>query len=236
MKGLTFDLVELRQASKVFGAVVALRGASLAFESGKITALVGHNGAGKSTLLSLLATLTSPTTGEILYGGHFARDLGGALRASIGLASDQPMGYGELTGRENVLLQARLHHLSTPLHRVDELIEALGLAPLADRPMAGYSQGERRRVGLARALVHRPHLLLLDEPSAGLDARGAELLVELLRSRREAGAIVVLATHDPLLGAALADRVAALRRGQVVFDDAAPSGEPGWRELLGGLS
>lgn len=235
MPPLTFDRVELRGVSKVFGAVVALRGASLHLEAGEVAALVGHNGAGKSTLLCLLATLTHPTEGEILYGGRRAKELGPALRASIGLGSDLPMGYAELTGRENVLFQARAHHLAGGRRLTGELIESLGLAPVADRPMSGYSQGERRRVGLARALIHGPHLLLLDEPTAGLDAEGSAALAELLRERRERGALIVIATHDPWLGAELADRVIALRRGRVVLDDAAPSGEAGWRSLLGGV-
>lgn len=226
------DTLEARAVSKVYGAVVALRKIDVTMDAGKVTALVGHNGAGKSTLLSLLATLTSPTTGEVLYGGKKARDLGASLRGQIGFATDRPLGYAELTGRENVVLQARAHHLDNPGDRAAVIIGELGLDPLADRVMAGYSQGELRRVGLARALVHEPRLLLLDEPSAGLDARGAELLAEQVRSRRDAGALVVLATHDPWLGAELSDRAIVMRRGRVVHDDNSPSDEQGWRSLL----
>jgi len=224
--------VEARGASKVYGAVVALRNIDAKLDAGKVTALVGHNGAGKSTLLSLIATLTKPTTGTVLYDGKTARQLGATLRSLIGLATDHPLGYAELTGRENVILQARAHHLPDPKGRAAKVIAELGLEPLADRVMAGYSQGELRRVGLARALIHEPQLLLLDEPSAGLDAKGAELLAEQVRRRRSAGAVVVLATHDPWLGAQLSDRAIVMRRGRIVHDELAPSDEGGWRALL----
>ncbi len=188
---MTFDEVTVRKVAKVFGPVVALRKVSLTLKPG-VTFVVGKNGAGKSTLLSLLATLTRPTMGTILYGGKSAKELGGTLRREIGLAAEEPLGYGELTGFENVLLHAKLHRVKRAMEHTEQVIGHLELREVAARPMSGYSQGERRRLGLARALVHDPRLLLLDEPSSGLDGRGSELLVERIWDAKRAGALVVI--------------------------------------------
>jgi len=235
--------VELRGVSKVFGPVVALRATDLTFEAGQTTMLVGHNGAGKSTLLALLATLLRPTTGNVLFDGKPAARLGPALRRSIGFAAEQPLGYAELTGRENVMLQARAQHLDDGVAKADAILDALGLEPLADRVASGYSQGELRRLGLARALIHEPQLLLLDEPTSGLDLQGAARLVELIGERADSGANVIISTHDPWLGAAVGQRIVALQHGEVTDDGPAPTGDEGesgqrrklseWRRLLG---
>ena len=228
--------VEVRGAGKVFGRVVALRAVDLRLEDGACVVVVGPNGAGKSTLLALLATLARPTTGTVLYDGRSSRDHGAALRGAIGFAGEEPLGYGELTGRENLLLRARLHRVERPADRVHHLIVELGLTGPADRPMGGYSQGERRRLGLAGALLHEPSLLLFDEPTSGLDGAGGLALARLLRSRVEAGAIVLVTSHDPWLAAEVGDRVVALDRGEVVFDRGAPDGEHAWRAVMGGGS
>jgi ABC-type multidrug transport system ATPase subunit len=119
-----------------------------------------------------------------------------------------------------------------PADRVASLVSELGLDAVADRPMGGYSQGERRRVGLAGALVHDPTLLLLDEPSSGLDGAGAHRLVDLIERRRDAGAVVAVTTHDPWLAAELGGRLLALGRGSLRRDEAAPESESAWRELF----
>lgn len=230
---LSLDRVELKRVSKVFGNVVALRNISLTVRAGETVVLAGHNGAGKSTLLSVLATLIRPTSGEVLFDGQPAAALGAELRATIGFAAEQPLGYAELTGRENVVFQAKAHRLSRPTERADEVIEALGLAALADRSAGGYSQGELRRLALARALVHSPRMLLLDEPTSGLDVMGATTLVELIRARGTEDAVSLISTHDPWLGAQIGQRVVTLARGEVSRDRSAPDGVEAWRELLG---
>lgn len=231
--GADIESIELRRVSKVFGSVVALRPTTTRFEAGETTILTGHNGAGKSTLLSIVATLMRPTTGDVLYDGRSAKDLGASLRAQLGFAAALPFSYAELTGRENILLQARAQGLREPPAEAQRVVEVLGLERLADRLTAGYSQGELRRLALARALIHRPRILLLDEPTAGLDTAGAERLVELLREHARGGAILLIATHDPWLGAQLGRRAVQLRRGKLVKDHAAPDGVEAWRGVLG---
>lgn len=233
MSQLSLKTVELRGVSKVYGSVVALRGITLRFEAGEVVVLAGHNGAGKSTLLSMLATLVRPTRGEVLYNEQPPSAFGSELRAAIGFAAEQPMGYAELTGRENVVLHAQAHRLSKPRERADEVIEALGLTALADRQAGGYSQGELRRLSLARALIHSPRILLLDEPTSGLDVTGSETLVELIRAHGQRGALMLISTHDPWLGAQIGRRVVTLGHGQVTSDQKAPDGVDAWRELLG---
>jgi ABC-type multidrug transport system ATPase subunit len=227
------ESIELRKVSKIFGSVVALKPTSLRFEAGRTTILAGHNGAGKSTLLSIVATLMRPTTGEVLYGGESSERLGAALRAQLGFAADVPFSYGDLTGRENITLQAQAHRLREPRDKAQRLIDVLGLQRLADRPVAGYSQGELRRLSLARALIHEPRLLLLDEPTSGLDVGGAERLVELLEGAAASGTVIVISTHDPWLGAQLGRRVVILERGKLLVDGEAPSGVGAWRRFLG---
>lgn len=227
------ESIELRKVSKVFGSVVALRPTSTHFAAGETTILTGHNGAGKSTLLSIMATLMRPTTGEVLYGGRRAGELGARLRAQLGFAAALSFSYAELTGRENITLQARAHGLKDPRREAERVIEVLGLERLADRPAAGYSEGELRRLALARALIHQPRILLLDEPTSGLDTGGAERLVELLREQAEAGAILIISTHDPWLGSMLGRRLVQLRRGKLVSDGEAPEGVEAWRSTLG---
>lgn len=233
MSQLSLNTVELIGVSKVFGSVVALRRVSLEVRAGETVILAGHNGAGKSTLLSVLATLIRPTSGEVLFDGQPPAALGAELRATIGFAAEQPLGYAELTGRENVVLQAKAHRLPNPGERAEEMIEALGLAALADRPAGGYSQGELRRLALARALVHSPRMLLLDEPTSGLDVMGATTLVELIRDQNTSGTVMLISTHDPWLGAQIGQRVVTLARGEVSRDQSAPDGVEAWRELLG---
>ena len=229
---LRIDRVETSGLGKVFGQVVALRGVDLRFEAGECAVVVGPNGAGKSTLLAILSTLARPSSGTVLYGGKAASELGAELRGTIGLAAEEPHEYAELTGRENLLLRARLQRVDGAEGRVTGLVAALGLEGVAHRPMAGYSQGERRRLGLAGAFVHKPSLLLLDEPSSGLDGAGAARLVAQVREDLGRGAVVAMTTHDPWLAAEIGDRMIALRGGAVRADAGAPEGEEAWREIL----
>jgi ABC-type multidrug transport system ATPase subunit len=227
------DTIEARGLSKLFGRVPALRKVDVQLGAGSPTLLVGANGSGKSTFLALLSTLLRPSTGELLYGGRAASAWGPALRAAIGFAAEQPFGYAELTGRENLLLRARLHRVPAAAERTDELLHELGLEGVSSRAVAGYSQGERRRLAVAGAFVHEPRVLLLDEPSSGLDSAGAEKLVELVRKAVGRGALVVVAVHDPWLGAELGGRALGLAAGEVLLDEPAPRDEDAFRALLG---
>jgi heme exporter protein A len=213
-----FTRVQARGLVKVFGPTRALVGVDALFEAGRVTSVEGPNGSGKSTLLALLAQLTRPTRGELLYGEQPAS--GGELRGRIGVLGHAAMVYPDLSGLENLALYARLHGLAQPRARVDAMVERFEIGRWGERPARTYSRGQLQRVALARALLHEPRLLLLDEPSTGLDAGALTRLEEAVSSERARGAIVVLVTHDAALSERLADRRIRLERGRVVEDAA----------------
>lgn len=180
----------------MFGRRRALNRVSLAAAAGTVTALLGHNGAGKSTLLSVAATLLRPTSGTVSYGDTSADAGGAALRARIGLLGHDLSLYQELTAAENLRFFARLYSLDAIERRVDAALERAGLAERRDDVVGGFSRGMRQRLALERALIHEPRLLLLDEPFTGLDEAARAALRARLASARDAGAIVILTTHD----------------------------------------
>jgi ABC-type multidrug transport system ATPase subunit len=214
MQPLEFDRVDVRGLVKVYGPTRALVGVDASFEAGVVTVVEGPNGSGKSTLLGLLAQLMRPTRGEILYGEHAEHGI--ALRAQIGVLAHAPMIYPDLSGLENLLLYARLHSLSDSRARVNALSERFEIGAWGDRPARTYSRGQLQRISLARALVHAPRLLLLDEPSTGLDAASIERLVAAVEHERARGAIVVLVTHDHGLADRLSQKRLRMERGKVV--------------------
>ncbi|MGF1468081.1 MAG: ATP-binding cassette domain-containing protein [Sandaracinaceae bacterium] len=223
--GVAFDEVRATGLVKLFGATAALRGVDLRLRGGEVTVIEGPNGSGKSTLLGILAQLLRPTRGEVRYGaGAAAPRPGPALRRHLGVLAHAAMVYPDLTANENLRLYARLHRLSAAEARVAEARERFGIGRFGDRPARTYSRGQLQRLALARALLNSPSLLLLDEPSTGLDHRTTARLIEAVEAERARGAIVALITHDPGLAERLADRRVTLRRGQVV--DAAGAGGP----------
>jgi len=175
---------------------------------------MGPNGSGKSTLLNILGQLVRPTRGEVSYGDGPAK--GGELRAAIGILAHSAMIYPDLSARENLALYAQLYELKKPAEALDASIERFEIGRWGERAARTYSRGQLQRLALARALLHAPKLLLLDEPSTGLDVRGVSRLVKTVEEERERGAIVVLITHDPKLADELADARVALKRGKVV--------------------
>lgn len=212
----SFDFTTVRATGlvKVYGPTRALVGVDARFEAGRVTAVEGPNGSGKSTLLALLAQLMRPTRGEIRYGD---RTRGGSeLRARIGVLAHAPMIYPDLTGLENLRLYARLHELRDPEARVRSLVDRFEIGRWGARPARTYSRGQLQRIALARALVHSPRLLLLDEPSTGLDVSAVARLERAVEEERARGAIVVLVTHDAALADRLAQHRIRLERGRVV--------------------
>ena len=220
---IAFDDVRLVDVSRHFGRRRAVSHVSLRATSGDIIGLLGPNGAGKSTIISLLATLVSPTSGSVTYGGQPAGALGDELRASIGLLAHELYLYPELTARQNLEFFARLYGLD-PSRIVEAALAASGLSDRADDEVAGFSRGMRQRLALERALLHKPRLVLMDEPFTGLDDAATGAVGERLRALSAAGAIVILATHDLDLADGLVTRVAVIRNGRLVADEPAASG------------
>jgi heme ABC exporter ATP-binding subunit CcmA len=210
-----FSTLRLLDVSRTFGRRRALNRVSLSAQAGTVTALLGHNGAGKSTLLSIAATLLRPSSGTVDYGGIGAEAGGNALRARIGLLGHDLSLYQELTAAENLRFFARIYALDRVEARVDAALDRAGLADRRDDVVTGFSRGMRQRLALERALIHEPRLLLLDEPFTGLDESARQALRERLRSARDAGAIVLLTTHDTVAIEGLTDAAVTLVDGRL---------------------
>ncbi|HXN31583.1 MAG TPA: ABC transporter ATP-binding protein [Polyangiaceae bacterium] len=204
-------LVELRNVTKAYGPVRALVGVSCDFHEGIITVIQGPNGSGKSTLLAILGTLARPTSGVVDHGALGKRR--GAVRRTLGWVGHESLSYLDLTGRQNIELAAHLYGCD-PAVACREAAERLELGPFVDRPVRTYSRGQRQRVALARALVHQPRLLLLDEPTTGLDKSAARRLTDVVREEAARGAVVVVVTHDAAFAEDVGGRVVTLDRGR----------------------
>ena len=183
---------------------------------GETLAVLGPNGAGKSTLLRMLATLLRPDAGTLEVCGHPCPDRAGRARRELGYLGHDPLVYLDLTARQNLELYADLYGLRDAGPRIDDALDEVGLLARSLDPVRTFSRGMAQRLGLARVLLHRPRLLLLDEPYAGLDAAGARLLDGVL-ARRDPGRGVVIVTHEVERGVALAGRVLVLRAGRPVL-------------------
>ena len=215
----TTPAIEAIGLAKRYGPVAAVDGIDLTVPGGQTVALLGANGAGKSTLLRLLATLFRPSGGRLrLFGNEAGRSDSGPLRRRIGFLSHQTFLYEHLTGRENLLFYARLYGLADPEDAAREAIAAAGLSHRQDDRVGSYSRGMQQRLAIARALLHRPELILLDEPFTGLDRESSSRLEERLRRERGAGRTSVMATHDPDQALRAADRVLVLRNGRLALD------------------
>jgi heme exporter protein A len=227
-----FDRVELSDVSRHFGRRRAVSRVSLTASAGDLLGLLGPNGAGKSTLMGMLATLVAPTTGTIRYGDRSGRDAGPDIRRRIGLLAHELHLYPELSARQNLDFFARLYGLDSTTV-VPAALDRAGLTERADDDVSAFSRGMRQRLALERALLHRPRLVLLDEPFTGLDDRAVTMVADRLRRLAADGAIVVMATHDLDLADGLVTRVAIIRDGRLVSDEAAGTGLRGrYRSLV----
>jgi ABC-type multidrug transport system ATPase subunit len=230
---MIFSDVQLADVSRHFGRRRAVSHVSLAARSGDIIGLLGPNGAGKSTIIGMLATLVTPTSGTITYGGRTARAIGGALRASIGLLAHELLLYPDLTARQNLALFAGLYGLSAE-GLVDTSLSNAGLSDRGDEVVSAFSRGMRQRLALERALLHGPRLVLMDEPFTGLDDAAVAAVRSRLQAIAGAGAIVVVTTHDLDLADGLVTRVAITHAGRLVADEPAASGlRARYRSLVG---
>jgi sodium transport system ATP-binding protein len=224
-------MIEARALSKRFPvrgqpaeSVEAARHVSFVAPDGRITGLLGPNGAGKTTTLRMIATLVKPTEGSAVVDGLDAAERPLEVRARIGMLSDARGLYGRLTARENIAYYGALRGLDAV--RVDEAIlrlaEWLDMKPLLDRRTDGFSTGERMKVAIARALVHDPPNVMLDEPTNGLDVMTTRSLRDAIRRLREAGKCVLFSSHVMQEVSALCDRIVIVARGEVVASGTAP--------------
>lgn len=207
--------LELHNVQKSFGLRPVLRSVSLTLDAGERLALLGANGAGKTTLLRILAGLTRPGGGRITIGGLDLCRQTREVQRTIGFVAHQPYLYDELSALENLQFFARMYGLRRPAERAERLLQRVGLGKRGRERAGTFSRGQLQRLALARALLHEPALLLLDEPETGLDQAGQALLAELLYEHQARGGTLLFTTHDLEGAPGRSDRVAWLCQGRV---------------------
>jgi len=219
--------LEIQGLKKSFSLKPILRGVELVLDQGERMALLGANGAGKTTLLRILAGLTKPGAGTVRIGGWDIEREVQQVRHLVGFVGHQPYLYDELTALENLLFFGRIYTVKRAQERAAELLERVGLAKRAGERAGVLSRGQLQRLALARALLHSPQLLLLDEPDAGLDDEGIELLEALLQEHTERGGTILFTTHNIERALKFSDRISMLGGGRVVYQQETGSLEPG---------
>lgn len=217
---MALPALETHALVRRFGRAAAVDGVELSLESGQCLAVFGPNGAGKTTLLRLMAGLLKPTGGAVRVRGEDLRG-NAAARARVGLISHQSMLYRALSARENVAFAAKLYGMPNPDAVAVDALRRMRILDRADAPVRALSRGMQQRVSIARAIVHRPPVVLLDEPYTGLDAAGGAALTDMLRDLRGGGATLVLVTHNLDEGLAIASHAAVMLAGRFARYDSA---------------
>jgi ABC-type multidrug transport system ATPase subunit len=203
------EKIELEGLGRTYGGTTVLRGVTACFRAGEVVSIEGANGSGKTTLLGIIGTLVRPTVGRVSYDPQRSLE---DIRRELGWVSHESLAYPDLTARQNVELAASLYEVD-PAQSWRELSERLQLGPFENRPVRQQSRGQRQRVAVARALVHHPSALLLDEPTTGLDTLGVEQLRAVIHDEAREGTLVIFVTHDAQLASELCTRRLRLERG-----------------------
>ncbi|MCY3835143.1 MAG: heme ABC exporter ATP-binding protein CcmA [Anaerolineaceae bacterium] len=224
-------LIRLQQLTKRFGWIPALQDVSCELPGGQIVAILGANGSGKSTLLKLCAGLLRPSEGNIQVAGWQLPKEAAQVRAHIGYAGHEIFLDEEFTIQENLSFFAHCYGLAGKL-RVDHLLGRLGLAKFAELAVRQLSRGRQQLVDIARATLHGPELLLLDEPLNHLDVVAEDVVVQMMRDARDKGSMILWVTHESSRVAAIADRVLLLHAGRLVMDEAGQVAETDWPATL----
>lgn len=213
---MSTSAIVIRNLTHRFGHFAALQDIDLVVPTGQTFALFGPNGAGKTTLLRAIAALTKPSVGEIWVCGDNARSDPERIRKNIGFISHHTMLYDDLTARENLSFYGRVYGLQNLDARIGEVLLAVGLTDRQRDRVRDFSRGMKQRLAIARSILHRPPILLLDEPFTGLDTAAQLMLSDLLTALKAEGRTVFLATHDFAHGLALADRFGILLQGRLI--------------------
>jgi len=207
-------MITIDNVVKQYGSQLVLRGASLQVDAGQFVTLVGANGAGKSTLLKMVATLSQPTSGSVTVGGWPLRSHAENVRQHLGLISHQSLLYPDLTAGENLHFFAKLYGIPDRNKRVQATLKRVGLSTRERDPVRTFSRGMVQRLTIARATLHEPDILLLDEPYTGLDQQASNVLDQLLQAEKSAGRTILMITHD-LHSLSFCDRVVMLHKGKI---------------------
>ncbi len=211
--------IEVRNLSKYYGLNAAVRNVDLRIDPGEVLAIFGPNGAGKSSLLRILATLSRPTSGSVVIGGMDAGKRPNEVRRLIGVIAHQTLLYDELTAYENLRFYGKMFQVPDLENRIRTLISEVGLELRLSHRVRTFSRGMQQRLSLARALLHDPPILLLDEPETGLDQQAANLLSQTILGYRARGRTVVITTHHLEHGLELASRVVVMYKGKLAFQE-----------------
>ena len=211
-------MIKIENLTKEYGLLPVLRGVNLTIGAGEFVTLVGPNGAGKTTLMRIVATLLKPSGGEVSVGGWPLPSHAQNVRQHMGLVSHHTMLYGDMTAAENLLYYARLYQVAEPEKRVTAVLKTVGLTARQYDFVRTFSRGMLQRLTIARATLHEPDVLLLDEPYTGLDQAAVALLDELLLEQHGRGRTILMITHDLLHGLTICDRIAILHRGKIAAD------------------
>jgi len=208
-------VIQVNGLVKTYGNNRVLRGMDLHVHPGEFVSLVGPNGAGKTTLMRIVATLLKPTSGSVKIGGWLMPDHAEKVRRHIGFVTHKSLLYDDLSAAENLSFFSRLYNLDNREERINRALKTVGLAARQRDPVHSFSRGMTQRLTLARATLHEPDILLLDEPYTGLDQDASLLLDRLLSQESERGRTIFMITHDLTRGLNLCDRIAILSRGKI---------------------
>lgn len=206
--------------TKLYGDFTALQDLSLEVEEGEVFGFLGHNGAGKTTTISILTTLLTPTAGTASICGADVASQSMLVRQNIGYVPENVRLYDQMTARDNLLYLAKLSDVSNPAQRISETLAFLGCSDLSGKRVGEMSKGQRQRIGLAQAIVHRPKVLFLDEPTSGLDPLGIKVLRDLIvKLNREYGMTIFMNTHLISEVSKTCTSIAVLNQGELVYHD-----------------
>ena len=209
--------IKVHGLTKSFGTHPALRGIDLEVRQGESLVIFGPNGAGKTTLIKVLATIMNPSSGEVLVDGLSLKSSAEEIRHRIGVVSHQTFLYANLTAYENLEFYSRMYDVPNPKERINEVVGMVGMTPRLYDRVGTLSRGMQQRISIARALLHKPTIMLLDEPETGLDQQAISLLWEALKAEGEGKRTIILTSHSLERGLEVCDQVAILARGKIVF-------------------
>ena len=217
--------IQAEGLSKAFGRTPALRELDLEVSWGKVVTVLGPNGSGKTTLIKTLATLIKPDRGTVRVAGLNAARVGGSVRRTIGVVTHDPLLYDDLTGQENLRFHARMFRLGDIDGRINAATEGMGISARLDQRVGTMSHGMKKRFSIARALLHQPAVLLMDEPESGLDQEALAMLDRVVRDHSARGGAVVMTTHNLERAMAVGHRMAILAGGRIAYQESLGAAE-----------
>ncbi len=225
-------VIEVEGLTKSFGSYPALRGLDFKVSEGESLVLLGPNGAGKTTLLKILATIMNPSSGKLLIAGLNAKTDAEKVRSHIGVVAHQVFFYSNLTAFENLEFYSRMYGVRGYRERIAEIVEMVGLTPRINDRVGTFSRGMQQRLSIARALLHKPDIIFLDEPETGLDQEALSMLWRLVRGEEKEKRTVVLTTHSLERALEMGDRFMILNRGKIAHEAARKGLDlPGLRQV-----